>query len=221
MSDHQIRMKKYAYIFYGCAIEADRLQEKEDQRQQRITGDMIEGRRLLNGVPEKFREKTVKTYIPSKETMLAWQAVSSLSRGQSHNVLLLGPVGVGKSHLACAAINTLTELAVECRYVYAPDLLDMLREKLTEPTLHDLVYNELYRIPFLAMDDIGVDRDTAWTVSVYMKLIDNRYRNEKPMLLTTNLSMEELEVAVGQRSMSRICESYEIVQMSGEDWRLR
>jgi DNA replication protein DnaC len=135
----------------------------------------------------------------------ALEAVKQWAQGKGAPLLfLLGTPGTGKTHLATAAISALLGAPVYARYEHVPSLIDDLRE-------HQLDYEyverhaQLQAVEALALDDLGGASSslTEWALGECYKVVDGRYRNDKPLLVTTNCAAEVLE-AVEPRLWSRL-----------------
>ena len=77
----------------------------------------------------------------------------------------------------------------------------------------------LERVPFLVLDDLGVERGTEWEEEVLYGLIDARYAEEMFTVVTTNASLEKIEEISSGRIWSRLHEMCSWVEMTGRDWR--
>lgn len=141
------------------------------------------------------------------------------------NLLLLGPVGVGKSHAAVAAARVRFDRGVEVRFLPVVELLDLLRPGGPENALYELADLEL-----LVLDDLGSERPTDWTAERLYALVNRRWLEGRPTIATSNLSavcsdgqtVSDLEAALGPRVFSRLvgCGSVAI-GLSGPDRRRR
>ena len=72
--------------------------------------------------------------------------------------------------------------------------------------------------PLLVIDDLGIERDTPYTMELVYHIIDARYRSGKPMIITTNLTMQELEHPESREKMriyDRILECCTPVRVDG------
>ncbi|MEW6621527.1 MAG: ATP-binding protein [Bacillota bacterium] len=128
-----------------------------------------------------------------------------------------GPVGSGKTFLAAAIVNELLKFNHDVLFVVVPDYLDALRfsyEKnediITEKKITDLAYNA----PILILDDLGAHNYTQWTANKIYSLLNYRLNNNMPTVITSNLSLSELEQYLGARSCSRIiglCSIYRLL----------
>jgi len=110
-------------------------------------------------------------------------------------------------------------------FVNVTDLLTTLQESYSgdERAQQKAVYM-LHRAKvddLLIMDDIGAMKPTEWVESQLYNLVDLRYRMERPMIFTSNCTMDDLEKKVGKRVVSRIFEVTDGVYVPGPDFRKR
>ena len=123
--------------------------------------------------------------------------------------------------LSDAPAPTLTkaeiENSVDVRFWYVPELLSSLQTEVAEGILW--TENKCKECDLLVLDDLGVERETAYRLERLEGVIDYRYRNKLPMAVTTNCSMKELEERYGERLTSRLLKQCVIVEMSGKDRR--
>jgi DNA replication protein DnaC len=130
------------------------------------------------------------------------------------NLLLLGPVGTGKTHAAVAACRPLHARGMRVRFLPVVELLDLLR-----PGGPDGVWDELVGCDVLVLDDLGTERPTDWTAERMGALVNRRWLEERPMVVTTNLLPAELEEAVGARTYSRLADHAVALRLTGDDRR--
>jgi DNA replication protein DnaC len=87
-------------------------------------------------------------------------------------------------------------------------------------------YMELFRklttVDLLHIDDLGAEKRSDWVLEQLYALINERYENERAILVTTNLNEPELIEQIGRRTVSRLVEMCSdcMVPMHGEDHRL-
>lgn len=139
-------------------------------------------------------------------------------------LLLTGSVGSGKTFLAAAIANALTEQGQQVLFLVVPDLLDELRatyDKRTETTEFDLL-DTAREIPFLILDDLGAHNYTDWTRNRIYSILNFRMNEQLPTVMTTNLSLQELEDYLGERTTSRLVQMSRVFRLTSEqDIRLR
>ena len=133
---------------------------------------------------------------------------------------LVGKPGVGKTHLAFAVGWEWVESYQKVKYFQAGELLDYLRRGFhfvsnEEFTDFDQRMSALRDCSLLILDDLGVEQSTGWAQERLDIIINFRYTNEMPTLVTTNLSPDSL----APRIASRLSEG-RIVLMEGADYRI-
>lgn len=106
-----------------------------------------------------------------------------------HGMLIMGPTGTGKSSAAalCARDTVAAGRTIAWRYV--PDLLDTMTAGAKErtPEIRRLSY-----VDVLFLDDFGVREIADWEVGYLDQIMEARYRNRKPVVVTTNLTPRDL-----------------------------
>lgn len=162
----------------------------------------------------------------ARKALLAAKEFVQNSRQSPYGLglLLTGPVGSGKTFLAASIANALTEQAQQVLFLIVPDLLDELRatyDKRTETTEFDLL-DTAREIPFLILDDLGAHNYTEWTRNRIYSIINFRMNEQLPTIITTNLSLQELEDYLGERTTSRLVQMSRVFRLTcEEDIRLR
>ena len=109
-------------------------------------------------------------------------------------LLLLGGYGCGKTHLAAAVANFAVEVGVPTLFITVPDLLDWLRFSYgSEETTFEERFEEIRNTGLLVMDDFGTQNATAWAQEKLFQIMNYRYINKLPTVITSNQSMDEIE----------------------------
>ncbi len=115
-------------------------------------------------------------------------------------LLLLGGFGCGKTHLAAAIANSVVSMGVPTLFLTVPDLLDTLRFSYTsEDTTFEQRFDEIRNAPLLVLDDFGTQNATAWAQEKLFQIVNYRYINKLPLVVTTNLDMDEIEARIRSR----------------------
>lgn len=170
-------------------------------------------RQWLWAVPQRFSEAHL-TDLDEKvrAAVEAWAAAPD-----GRNLVLVGPTGTGKTHTAAAACRVLHDTGWELRFVPVVELLDELRPGGREGALAEYADATL-----LLLDDLGAERPTDWTGERLYALVNRRWLEERPTVVTSNLTPEELETAVGPRVFSRLVgNDAVVVKLTGGDRRRR
>jgi DNA replication protein DnaC len=107
-------------------------------------------------------------------------------------ILFYGGVGTGKSYLACCIANALIEKLVTVSVTNFPRILNKLHSFGFGEERQEFI-DKLQRYKLLVIDDLGVERDTSYSIEQVYNVIDTRSRSGMPLIVTTNLSMEELK----------------------------
>ena len=115
-----------------------------------------------------------------------WQTMRSENLG----LLLWGGVGTGKSFLAGCIANALMEQAVPVRMTNFARILNELNSCFFGR--NDIV-DKFCRYPLLIIDDFGMERGTEYALEQIYSIVDSRYRSRKPLIVTTNLTLNEIQ----------------------------
>lgn len=137
----------------------------------------------------------------------------------NHGLLLWGQVGTGKSFLAGCIANALMEQEIPvCMTNFAAILNDLAASF----TGRNEYISRLCSFPLLIIDDFGMERGTEYSLEQVYNVIDSRYRSRKPLIVTTNLTLEELqhpEDTAHARIYDRVLEMCLPILFTGENFR--
>ena len=128
-------------------------------------------------------------------------------------LILQGSNGCGKTHLAAAIANQLRESGKEVLFIVVPDLLDHLRSSFGPDThiSYDVLFEKIKKVPVLVLDDFGEHAATPWAKEKLYQLINYRYNAQLPTVVTTALTLEQIEGSVGSRLADmNICINFNI-----------
>jgi len=132
---------------------------------------------------------------------LAHNQAKQFAQTQQGWLLLRGAYGCGKTHLAAAIANFAVELGVKTLFITVPDLLDSLRysyHNSSETNFEDR-FEEIRRSPLLILDDFGTQNATPWAQEKLFQIINFRYINKLPLVITTNLDLDQIEGRIRSR----------------------
>ena len=140
---------------------------------------------------------------------------------QEENIgyLLWGGVGTGKSYFAGCIANALMEQEVAVRMTNFALILNDLTASFEGR--NDYIAR-LCRAPLLILDDFGMERGTEYGLEQVYNVIDSRYRSRRPLIVTTNLSLQDLQHpqdTAHARIYDRLLEMCAPIRFSGENFR--
>jgi DNA replication protein DnaC len=187
------------------------------------------------GIPQRYRDCTLENFSDNtlsltnartraREFVDAYPAIEA-------GLLLVGPSGRGKTHLACAILSELvltksatglyvdfSDLLMKIQTSFRPDA-DMSKESVLTP------YAEA---EILVLDELGASKPHPWVLDVLYSLLNSRYNRKKVTIATSNFEdepdtsageREKLEDRIGYRLRSRLYEMCLMVPLRGGDFR--
>lgn len=143
-------------------------------------------------------------------------------------LLLMGTVGVGKTHLAVSILKALTERGFSCLFYEFGTLLKEIQDSYNSNTkTSELgVLSPVFRSEILVLDELGASKPTDWVRDTMAQIINTRYNDKKLTIFTTNylddrkIDREEtLEDRIGARLRSRLFEMCRTIEIGGKDFR--
>lgn len=129
------------------------------------------------------------------------RAAYSYAQDPFNWLLLLGPYGSGKTHLAAAIAQHRRDQGEEVVFLTAPDLLDYLRASYgpTSEMGYDGTFNRIRTTRLLIIDDLGTENATPWAREKLFQLVDHRYVSQLPTVITTSRNLEEIDERIRVR----------------------
>lgn len=172
-----------------------------------------------SGLGKRFRDRTFETFQPrgyEKQYQTAHNFATGFETNKGNGLLFVGTVGTGKTHLAASIANyVIKELGIPVMVMNVTELFEKLRN--FSETNNAL--GELKKIPLLILDDIGKEKVTDWNREKLYEIINARYEDYLPVVITSNDTPANMEKNLGSATYSRLCEMCELVAMTGRDWR--
>jgi DNA replication protein DnaC len=169
---------------------------------------------------ESFKTRGRKGVGELQANSLEWAFNRARQYAGSLNgwLLLQGGFGCGKTHLAAAISNFVVGMGVPTLFLTVPDLLDTLRFSYdSEDTTFEQRFDEIRNAPLLVLDDFGTQNATAWAQEKLFQIVNYRYINKLPLVVTTNLDLDEIEARI--RSRLADPELVSAVRITAPDYR--
>lgn len=196
---------------------------------------LAEKYRKQANLSKRFKTRTFENFIcDSQMQKNAYKKAFEYAKNiESHietgtNIIFIGQgsVGTGKTHLACAIANYVLDNGIPVKVLNVISLVNELKE------FTPAIKKELQSVKVLLIDDLGKENGTSWLCSEIYGIINARYENELPTIITTEGTLNNLEdnykvdingkiVNKGCSMVSRLTESCFLVAMSGEDFRAK
>lgn len=118
--------------------------------------------------------------------------------GQDYNIVLIGDTGVGKSHLAYAALKALSDHTKKIGlFINVVDLLAKIKEDFS---LESEYIKRISEAEWLVLDDVGTEKVTEWSSGILYSILNKRTKT----IITTNLSPRDIMGTYGKRVYSRV-----------------
>lgn len=177
-----------------CPCQAEAERQRKEAEEQRNRMESIK-RRRAQGLQDRylydytFANDNGQNPLMKKAHAYAdnWKQAYQDNTG----LLLFGDVGTGKSFFAGCIANALLDRDIPVLMTNFPSILNRLTGMFSEDRADFIASLGMYDL--LIIDDLGVERNTEYAMEQMFHVIDCRYRSRKPMIITTNLKLEEIK----------------------------
>jgi DNA replication protein DnaC len=167
-----------------------------------------------------------------KKEMAAIKAACQAYAAQPKGWLVLcGPYGCGKTHLAYAIIGAAYRSGVPVYACSVPDLLETLRQGIDSQARGDTLGSRLETVRtarLLLLDDLGAENLTPWAAEKLYQIVDYRHRSRLPLVVTTNVNVFDAKGRIEPRVLSRLLDGTNLPDglsrvylLSARDYRQR
>jgi DNA replication protein DnaC len=187
--------------------------------------------RLAHRIKESFlpRDKTLSSFdFHANETIHAAQ-INALAENdswikKSHNIIIFGPSGVGKTHVAAAIAYRQIELGHRTKFYQTSHLVQVLQQAKIQLRLKELLV-KLDKIPLLILDDLGYVKKDEHETSVLFELICHRYETGS-LIITANQPFSQWDTIfpdnmMAVASIDRLVHHATVIHITGESYRTK
>ena len=212
------------HIMCSCEKKERDAYDREQKRQEEMR--VVEGLRKLSLMDDKLSQARLESFTETDDNARLLKIVRNYIVNfekmyeDNQGLLLWGPVGTGKSYAAAVIANELLDRRTS---VVMTSFIKILKEVGTFDDDNGKI-EKMNQSKLLIIDDLGAERGTDYSLERVYDIIDSRYRSNKPIILTTNLTMEQMKNCEDiryNRIYDRIFEMCYPVKVSGLSWRKR
>lgn len=213
-------------VMCKCRAEEERLKKEQMQKEEEMRS--IQRAKISSMMDDTFRTACFANYQirngDERHLKVAKKYCIEFSKMYERNqgLLFWGTVGTGKSYTAACIANYLLEANTS---VVMTSFVRILQEMQGfDREREETFTNKLNSVKLLIIDDLGAERSTDYALEKVYGIIDNRYRAKKPLILTTNLTLRQMQEATDiryARIYDRIFEMCYPMEFSGVSWRKR
>lgn len=206
-----------------CKVEENKRREEEEQRRKAM--ERIERLRNSSLIDDKLKDVRLRTFQQDSDNQkvftLAERYVAKFDEmyEKRQGILFWGAVGTGKSYTAACIANELLDRYVP---VVMTSFVKILQNIQGNPEEENVFMSHLNDARLLIIDDLGTERNTDYALEKVYNIIDSRYRAGKPLILTTNMTVKEMQENTDiryKRIYDRIFEMCFPVRVAGKSWR--
>ncbi len=209
-----------------CECRTAKEAESRAEELRRKEMEQVAKLRQNSLMDDKFRASTFKSFTTTKHNAKNLRLCKRYADGfdemlvKNQGLLLTGDVGTGKTFAAACIANDLLDRAVPVVMTSFVKILGIAQNFKGDE--EERYIRRMNRAKLLIIDDLGAERSTDFALERVYNIVDSRYRARLPVILTTNLSLEDMQTATDirySRIYDRIFEVCYPIEFTGPSWR--
>jgi len=196
-------------------------------------------------IPKRYEHCELVSFttdFPGADLSLALARIAAVKYVEEYDpkdatgLLVIGEIGVGKTHLAVGITKELLSKGIGCLFCDYRDLLKQIQNSYNDSvkTTELEVLRPVFETEVLVLDELGAVKPTEWVWDTVSLILNTRYNDNRTTIITTNFDNkpagalagprgaareETLGDRIGERMRSRLNEMCRIIKMDGEDFR--
>lgn len=219
-----------------CIRASEERKRKEEERkkaeEQKNIREKINKLSLQGKPGKRFLTRTFENFQVTERSRKAYEVSQKYANNfkkyeeQGVGLFFAGNYGTGKTHLAAAIRKVLLSKGVSVIFLTFIDLLQQLKRSWKLNNEEDILQG-YYSCSLLIVDDLGKEKPSEWALDRLYAIVNHRYEEMKPIIITTNFPVEQLinRLTVGENGstaralVSRLNEVCSGVCFDWSDWR--
>ncbi|MBR6408430.1 MAG: ATP-binding protein [Clostridia bacterium] len=231
----------------ACSCQTEKQAKQREQTIAKGKENIRNSMRVLSGLKSRQRGFFFGRITPRAGQEKAYKAAVDFIQRYSKDrhtagLMFCGSVGSGKTLLSAAVANAVIDMypieddeaqrvgeTAEHAAYYTPvrftssvELLEQIRALFNKnggEESSQVIINRLKKAPLLILDDLGAEKPSEWANERIFEIVDHRYNESLPVIVTTNATPGELKNQIGERSFDRLREMCELVPLAAKSQR--
>lgn len=206
-----------------CKVEENKRKEEEEKKRQEM--QRLERLKASSLMDTKLKAARLDGYQVDGDNQKIYNLAGNYVKRfdemyeKRQGLLFWGTVGTGKSYTAACIANELLNQMIP---VVMTSFVKILQNIQGNPDEEERIMAGLNAAKLLIIDDLGAERSTDYALEKVYYIIDSRYLSGKPLILTTNMTLKDMQESEDiryRRIYDRIFEMCFPVRFAGRSWR--